>query len=128
MKSIKVDDDVHARLRSDADEGDISVSEVIRGYQGVGKKDSGTDRILDQIGMIHKRFDELFEKLFPSPFFSEGINGDDIDMRPGAVTVVKNPSPIYESPEDARQKEIERLRAMDEFQQNAISHPEDEVQ
>ena len=108
MKSIKVDDDVHARLRSDADEGDISVSEVIRGYQGVGKMDSGTDRILDQIGMIHKRFDALEDSL-SSLSFSE-------------------PSPEYESPEDARRREIERLRAMDEFQQNAISHPEDEVQ
>ena len=109
MKMVKMEDEVHSRLKAMSD-GDTTMSQVVEGLLGgTGSRDDGVDRILDQIGMIHTRFDALEDSL-SSLSFSE----------PKEDT--------YLSPAEARQKEIERLRAMDEFQQNAISHPEDEVQ
>ena len=106
MKSIKVDDDIHAWLKSLDGE---SISQSMRDIKNEVKPPVTMDKLLDQIAMLHKRFDALEDSL-SSFSFSE----------PKEDT--------YLSPAEARQKEIERLRAMDEFQQNAISHPEDEVQ
>jgi len=108
MKVVKVDDDIHHWLKLTAELAGMSINDVLVQLEKKYPVPTDLNKVMDQIMMIHKRFDALEDSL-SSFSFSE-------------------PSPEYESPEDARRREIERLRAMDEFQHNAISHPEDEVQ
>ena len=109
MKVVKVSDEVHASLKALSNAFDVSIGDVIERLTQDSPPPTNLDKVLDQLEMMHGRFDALEVSL--SSYYFANSKED-----------------TYLSPAEARQQEIERLRKMEEFQQNAISHPEDEVQ
>jgi len=107
MKQVKVSDEVHVKLKALSEKADISIGDVIEASVGDIAIPADLDKVLVQ---MHMRFDELFASLSSFSFPDKVVEDS------------------YESPEEARRREFEKLQAMDVFQRNAINHPEDEVQ